>query len=166
MYNSIQEFLKDWDFESESTIKILSSLTDESLKQKVTGTGRSLGRLAWHLGATISEMGNLSQLNVEKIDDKYDPAVSAKAISDMYKRVAASLKEEVSNNWTDASLKENVNLYGEVWTKAMSLDATVKHQIHHRGQMTVLMRQAGLKVPGMYGPAYEEWAAIGMQPME
>jgi uncharacterized damage-inducible protein DinB len=40
------------------------------------------------------------------------------------------------------------------------------HLIHHRGQLTVLMRQAGLKVPGVYGPAREEWAAMGMQPME
>jgi hypothetical protein len=30
--------------------------------------------------------------------------------------------------------------------------------------MTVLMRQAGLKVPGVYGPAREEWAAYGMPP--
>jgi uncharacterized damage-inducible protein DinB len=28
--------------------------------------------------------------------------------------------------------------------------------------MTVLMRQAGIKVPGVYGPAKEEWAAYGM----
>ena len=37
------------------------------------------------------------------------------------------------------------------------------HQTHHRGQMIVLMRQAGLNVPGIYGPAHEEWAAYGMQ---
>ena len=36
------------------------------------------------------------------------------------------------------------------------------HQIHHRGQMTVLMRQAGLEVPGVYGPSRPEWAHYGM----
>ena len=30
--------------------------------------------------------------------------------------------------------------------------------------MTVLMREAGLDVPGIYGPARQEWAAFGMQP--
>jgi uncharacterized damage-inducible protein DinB len=30
--------------------------------------------------------------------------------------------------------------------------------------MTVLMRQAGLKVPGVYGPAREEWTTYRMQP--
>jgi uncharacterized damage-inducible protein DinB len=32
--------------------------------------------------------------------------------------------------------------------------------------MTVLMRQAGLVVPGVYGPAREEWAAMNMPPAE
>jgi hypothetical protein len=32
----------------------------------------------------------------------------------------------------------------------------------YRGQMTVLMRQAGLKVPVIYGPAREEWQEFGM----
>ena len=31
--------------------------------------------------------------------------------------------------------------------------------------MTVLMRQAGVPVPGMYGPSKEEWAAMGLPPM-
>jgi uncharacterized damage-inducible protein DinB len=30
--------------------------------------------------------------------------------------------------------------------------------------MMMLMRQAGLTVPGIYGPAYEEWAAYNMPP--
>jgi uncharacterized damage-inducible protein DinB len=48
----------------------------------------------------------------------------------------------------------------------MALQALISHEIHHRGQMTVLMRQAGLKVPGIYGPAREEWAAYGMPAQE
>ena len=35
------------------------------------------------------------------------------------------------------------------------------HQCHHRGQMSVLMRQAGIRVPGIYGPAREEWSMLG-----
>jgi uncharacterized damage-inducible protein DinB len=29
--------------------------------------------------------------------------------------------------------------------------------------MTVLMRQAGLRVPGVYGPSQEEWSQFGME---
>ena len=48
-------------------------------------------------------------------------------------------------------------MYGETWKKGFALWVTVAHQAHHRGQLTVLMRMAGLKVPGIYGPAKEEW---------
>ena len=40
------------------------------------------------------------------------------------------------------------------------------HQIDHRGQMTVLMRQAGLNVPGVYGPSLEGWTSVGTNPPE
>jgi len=53
-------------------------------------------------------------------------------------------------------------LGGQTWKQGDVLSSLILHQAHHRGQMTVLMRQAGLAVPGIYGPAKEEWAAMGM----
>lgn len=43
-------------------------------------------------------------------------------------------------------------MYGEIWARGLTLFYLITHQAHHRGQMTVLMRQAGLPVPGIYGP--------------
>ncbi|MGB5893715.1 MAG: DinB family protein, partial [Ignavibacteriaceae bacterium] len=37
---------------------------------------------------------------------------------------------------------------------------------HHRGQLTVIMRLAGLKVLGVYGPAGEERANMGIKAQE
>jgi uncharacterized damage-inducible protein DinB len=53
------------------------------------------------------------------------------------------------------------DMYGEKWPRGRSAHILIDHQTHHRGQMTVLMRQAGLVVPGIYGPAKEAWAAYG-----
>jgi uncharacterized damage-inducible protein DinB len=53
-------------------------------------------------------------------------------------------------------------MYGQMWVRGKTLGVLVTHQIHHRGQLTVLLRLAGLKVPGVYGPAKEEWAKMGM----
>jgi uncharacterized damage-inducible protein DinB len=36
-------------------------------------------------------------------------------------------------------------------------------QADHRGQMTMLLRQADLVVPGVYGPAREDWPSMGME---
>jgi uncharacterized damage-inducible protein DinB len=63
-------------------------------------------------------------------------------------------------------LNDDISAYGQTWKKGMILKMLNGHQIHHRGQMTVLMRQAGLKVPGVYGPSKEEWAAYGMPAQE
>ncbi|MHB8840055.1 MAG: DinB family protein, partial [Gemmatimonadaceae bacterium] len=41
-------------------------------------------------------------------------------------------------------------------TRGFVLTVLMNHQWHHRGQMTVLMRQAGLSVPGVCGPSREE----------
>jgi len=56
-------------------------------------------------------------------------------------------------------------MYGETWKRGMTLLYLMLHQAHHRGQITVLMRQAGLKVTGIYGPAKEEWQTMGMPAM-
>lgn len=54
---------------------------------------------------------------------------------------------------------------GVKWQNGASLRFAVMHQAHHRGQMTVLMRQAGLTVPEIYGPTYESWIEKGMEPL-
>ena len=75
-----------------------------------------------------------------------------------------SLAEQIRSRWDDASLAVTDDMYGETWPRGLTLSILIHHQAHHRGQMTVLMRQAGLKVPGVYGPAREEWAAYGAPP--
>jgi uncharacterized damage-inducible protein DinB len=71
--------------------------------------------------------------------------------------------DAVKKQWTDASLKEMKNVFGMEMQKAVTLSLLIKHIIHHRGQMTVLMRQAGLNVPGVYGPSRNEWSQMGME---
>ena len=166
MYNTINEFLTDWTLESASTYKVLSALTDESLNNKVYDEGRTVGFLAWHIVTAIGEMMNRTGLSVKEFDENSEPPASAKEIAETYKEVAESLKDELTKNWNDDSLKVEVNMYGQSWANCVTLAILIRHEIHHRGQLTVLVRQAGLKVPGVYGPAKEEWAAMGMPPMK
>ena len=164
MFRTISEFLFTWKYESESTLKVLGHLTDASLAQAVVPGGRTLGRLAWHITGTLAEMGSHSGLSIAGPTDA-DPIPSTAAeIVRHYETGARKLAEAVSGRWTDAMLADKIPMYGEEWPRAGALTALISHQIHHRGQMTVLMRQAGLKVPGVYGPAAEEWAAMNMPP--
>ena len=166
MYKTINDFIDEWSFESDSTLKLLSILTDESLNVKVYDTGRTLGRLAWHIALTLGEMPVKAGLSFEAVDENAPVPEEASLIYDQYKANTDNFIKALIENWNDESLSENVDMYGQMWTKSQVLNSLVHHQIHHRGQMTVLMRQAGLKVPGIYGPSKEEWSAMNFQPME
>ncbi|HVX65100.1 MAG TPA: DinB family protein [Bryobacteraceae bacterium] len=162
MFHTISEFLDAWKFESEATLKVLHNLTDASLAQRVTPQARSLGFLAWHITTTLSEMPSHAGLPVRVTGDHQPAPASAAEIAATYAKAAQAVAAAVKANWKDADLAGEIPMYGQKWTRSATLGALILHQCHHRGQVTVLMRQAGLKVPGIYGPAQEEWAAMGM----
>ena len=162
MFRKVDDFVRDWQYEMDATLKVFRALTDESLGQRVTPEGRSLGRLAWHLTQSLPEMLTRTGLTVHGPGEDEPVPASAAAIASAYEEAAASMLEQIRTQWQDDTLLELKDMYGEQWPNGVTLSALVKHQVHHRGQMTVLMRQAGLKVPGIYGPAREEWAAWNM----
>jgi len=162
MYRTVQDFLDDWKYESEATLKIMHSLTNSSLEQKVTPEGRSLGFLAWHIVLTLGEMGGKTGVSVKCPPEETPQPSKAAEIAATYETAAKSVADEVRAKWTDRSLLDEIEMYGEKWKRGHALSSLSAHQIHHRAQMTVLMRQAGLNVPGIYGPSREEWAQFGM----
>jgi uncharacterized damage-inducible protein DinB len=166
MFHTIAEFLFTWKYESESTLKVFRNLTDASLAQAVGPGGRTLGRLAWHITGTLAEMMGHAGLPVEGPTDAEPIPATAAEIVRCYESGAKKLADAVSSQWTDAMLTDKIPMYGDEWPRAGVLTALISHHTHHRGQMTVLMRQAGLKVPGVYGPAREEWAGMNLPPAE
>lgn len=161
MFRSIAEFVQDWRSESGNTLRIMEALSDASLAQAVSNDDRTLGRIAWHIVTSIPEMlGHLGVAATTVTASAPMPADSA-AIAAAYRSVAGEIVERIQCDWTDATLAVEDNLYGETWARGLTLAILIRHEIHHRGQMTVLMRQAGLRVPGVYGPAREDWAAMG-----
>jgi len=168
MYYKISDFLEDWKYESGSTIKVLNNLTDEVLTVKFNNEICTAGRLAWHIVGAMAELGHWMGLNFEEIDQDAPFPSTAKEIVDECKRASDGLIKEITEKWNDdtLSIEDEITGQGDRWSRGKTLGALVSHQIHHRAQLTVVMRLAGLKVPGVYGPAKEEWATYGMQPQE
>ena len=163
MYRSISDFRDTWEYESDATLKTFRGLTDSSLAQAVRPGGRTLGRLAWHITLSLREMMDEAKLPITgpRGEDEQPPLAG---IIQAYVSGSRAVLDGVSQRWTDAMLLEKVPMYGEEWTRGKVLGVLILHQTHHRAQMQVLMRQAGLVVPGIYGPAYEEWGAYNMPP--
>ncbi|MDZ7631957.1 MAG: DinB family protein [Gemmatimonadaceae bacterium] len=161
MYHTLAEFYSDWAYESQVTQVMLDHLSDASLLREAYPGGRTIGRLAWHIAQSVPEMMARTGVHVAGAPEAAPVPVAAATIADAYRVAAASLVDQLGAHWTDETLRETDDMYGERWTRSVTLGVLVSHQIHHRGQLTVLMRQAGLPIPGIYGPTLEEWATMG-----
>ena len=163
MVRRIDDFIEEWAFESESTSKVIA------------GTHRSVARTA---GLARRAHGRHAGVAPCADDSRY--ALARRAGGDRTCRARATRlgvvtsgpptiapsrprRDAIASTWTDASLEEMRDMYGRPWKNGTTLRALISHQAHHRGQLTVLMRQAGLRVPGIYGPAREDWASMGMK---
>ena len=139
MYCKLSDFLDDWKYESESTIKVLSNLSDESLTKKFNKEIRTPGRLAWHIVTSVGEMAHRTGLTFKTVDDNSPIPSTAKEILDEYKRTSDYMIKEISEKWSDETLQLEDDMYGEKWARGKTLGILVTHQIHHRAQLTVVM---------------------------
>lgn len=166
MFRVLNDVVACWSQEAESTLKVLEAIPDGAMNQAVNTEHRDLKRMAWHLVETLIEMPGRLGVKVEGAEliqsgQMADPPPSMVAIREAYARASSSFLEAIAP-WSDADLEQEDDMYGETWKRGVTFWVLITHQVHHRGQMTVLMRQAGLVVPSIYGPAKEGWADYGM----
>jgi len=163
MYITIADFIREWNREATLTQKVLDGLTDESLEQQVYPEGRTLGRIAWHLTTNIPEYLAHFGLKVDEVKNTEEVPTSAKEIADTFKDLSSAATRAIEEQWTDESLKEVQTAFGREESNAQILMGLIKHIVHHRGQVTILMRQAGIKPFGVYGPPKEDWIHLGVK---
>ena len=164
MFRKVDDFLKAYEYQVEGTNKVFALLDDANMKQTVVPGHRTLRDMAWHIVVTVPEMMNRTSLGMGSVDHESAPPDSPAAIQDGYRKVTKELMGALKAKWTDATLLETDDMYGETWVRGATLSALLLHEVHHRGEMIVLLRQAGAKVPGLYGPSQEEWSQYGTEP--
>lgn len=164
MYRTVADFLADWKHEAAGTDKLFAVMTDAHLTAPQAPGVRTLGRMAWHITQTLTEMGHKAGLFDADALDGHDIPTTVDALRQAYTHHAQAVADAAAR-WTDDSLTQTENMYGEQWARGTILHILLVHQTHHRAEMLVLLRQAGVAVPGLYGPAAEEWAAWNMPAM-
>jgi len=166
MYAKIQDFITDWKEESEATLKVFSNIHNEVKSVKDNENIRSLERLAWHITQTVTELPkNCGLTDTDALENKDIPDDFNKIV-DLYKQHSKNLIEVMREKWNDDDLTKKVKVYGEEWEGKKILSVLIKHEIHHRAQMTIIMRMLNLSVPGVYGPSKEEWSKYGVEAQE
>ncbi|MFC4402609.1 DinB family protein [Gracilibacillus xinjiangensis] len=154
MYRKVSDFISDWDNSVQGTINVLESLTDDKLDQAIVEDHSTLGWLGWHLATAPGFFAGLVGLDVKGEDPNHMPN-TASTIVQAYKKVAKDIHVQ-AEKLSDEQLLEEVDSFGAKIPRGAVLRTIIDHQTHHRGQMTVLLRQAGLPVPGIMGPTKEE----------
>lgn len=166
MYTSIQQFIKDFTHEKEITLSLFKAIPNDKLILKPNDDIRSLHRLVWHILITHGEMLGKAGLTINCPNEHAEPINDINEICRLYETSANSVLQIVNEKWTDEDLSSELNMYGENWSKGTILSVLIKHEVHHRGQLSVVMRLNDIKVPSIYGPAKEDWAKYNMPTAE
>jgi len=162
MFLSVGHFVLEWEQEMETTAKLFGLLSDQSLAMPGHPSVRTIGRAAWHIVTTLPEMLEKIGIDVGGPTEKDPIPARAADIVAAYRKHGMALLNAVKK-WSDEDMFKEDELYGRTWKRGVTLWIMLKHEIHHRGQLTVLMRLSDLPVKGIYGPSREEWGQYGME---
>ncbi|MGF7046241.1 putative damage-inducible protein DinB [Paenibacillus sp. DS2015] len=155
MYRKVEDFIMEWNESVTGTVNVFKAMTDDKLNQAIVEGHNSLGWLAWHLTNVPVFLVKFVGLEIPSVGNPKEVPTSVQIIVEAYETMANTLSSAVSK-LTDDALLEEVSAFGGTATRGQILRKIVDHQTHHRGQMTVLLRQAGLTVPGVMGPTKEQ----------
>lgn len=166
MFRRLADFTQAFSHEKDAVLRLLTAIPESARDQAVAEGHRTLRRMAFHLVETLIEMPARTGLKVPHGDlflqHQQLPLPETMAeILQAYGDAATALLKALET-WTDADLEVEDDMYGQKWARGTTLAILMSHEAYHLGQMTVLMRQAGLKVPGIFGPSKEEWSQYGM----
>jgi len=156
MYSKISDFVGAYTHESQTTARVLDALTDASLGQEKTEGDWTAGTHAWHIASTPYQITNQFGTEIAAVDKP--ETLTAKGCADEYRRSSAAVIDAIRAKYTDADLSTEVSAFNYPMPLGVWLNMIVNHEVHHRGQLSILMRQAGLSVPSIYGPNKEETA--------
>ncbi|MEO8140328.1 MAG: DinB family protein [Gemmatimonadota bacterium] len=156
-------FLSIWDDEAKKTISILKALPEGKYDFRPDPGGRSIGEMAWHLAEGdaynslgVAEGGFSPEMRPPNMARPKELA----GLAPGYERVHREAVDRVRHLTPEQLAKKITYFSGEPMTGAYILWGTIFHNIHHRGQLSLMCRLAGGVSPGVYGPNREEMAAM------
>ncbi|GGB00903.1 hypothetical protein GCM10007190_06220 [Macrococcus hajekii] len=156
MYTSKEVFIKDYEREAKLTLSCFKELNDEALEQAVSEKDRTLGEIAWYITQSLGGFASLTGETFEGASFGSERPETAEEIAQAYETTYQNVLASYQSSVTDDNLSDEVDFFGTPMPKGGILHAANTHQVHHRGQMSVLMRQADLHIPSIYGSSRDD----------
>jgi uncharacterized damage-inducible protein DinB len=164
-----EDILQELDQETAVTRRVLERVPEDKLDWRPHEKSFSLGQLAMHV-ATIP--GALTQVSTEtafNVKGRNVPRPSASSRVELLGALDQSLEQarELLGSMDSESLAapwkmvDGDRVLLTIPRAAFLRHIMLNHWYHHRGQLTVYLRQTGALVPGVYGPSADEAPVLG-----
>ena len=154
---TIADFLTaDFQREMETTLRVIAAVPNDHLDYQPDGKAKSGLGLVRHITLEdewlLNCIANGAFTNPPDDSDACGIMTPDDAVV-RYKRAVPSALDRV-RAMSGEKLMTVLDLFGMVQAPSINfLAMTIKHSVHHRGQLSTYLRAMGGKVPGIYGPS-------------
>jgi len=158
--NAKDIFLRIWDREFQSTIRVIKAFPADRLEFKPHERSRSVRDLAWQCAIDERVIGTIEDQNdLRNVPAGPLPPETMEEIVAAYESAHRKAFAKVSP-FSEEEFNKRVTclLRGGEWKMPQpeAFWGNLMDEVHHRGQLTVYLRVAGGKVPSIYGPSRDE----------
>ena len=161
----LQTLIGEFEQEVNSTRKLLQAIPAKDLDFKPSSISWTMGELAqhiatiyyWYVGTLGNDVYDIAADSLERGEPTDIQATLNLFETNVEKArtaFAAMTEERLQDMWT-MKVGDKVVL-GPMPRSMVIRSFLFNHVYHHRGEMVVYLRATGNKVPGLYGPTYEE----------
>jgi uncharacterized damage-inducible protein DinB len=166
----IEALLQELEQEAATTRRVLERVPADRLGWKPHEKSMSLGQLALHVATVPGNVAEMARQPTFQIPDftPPSPGSAAELVPTLERSVAQA--REILRTMDDASLGSTWRVVnGEQVVMALPVGAVLRtimlnHWYHHRGQLSVYLRQVGVPVPSIYGPSADENPFAALRP--
>ena len=158
----IDGLLQELEQEAQTTRRVLERVPEAHLSWKPHPKSMSLGQLALHVATTPGGVAEIASHSLEQIPQFNQP--SAASAAELVPALEASVARAraLLGGMDDAAMAATWRLMdGDREVMAMPRVGLLRaimlnHWYHHRGQLSVYLRQLNVPVPSIYGPSADE----------
>jgi uncharacterized damage-inducible protein DinB len=160
--SGIEMLVQELEQEAQTTRRVLERVPGDRLAWKPHDRSMSLGQLALHIASMPGAIAEITQISPFPVPEFEQP--SAKSATELVPTLEQSVVKarSILQKLDDADLAKIWRVMdGDRQVMALPVGAALRtlmlnHWYHHRGQLSVYLRQVGVPVPSIYGPSADE----------
>jgi uncharacterized damage-inducible protein DinB len=158
----IDGLLQELENEAQTTRRVLERVPDNQLTWRPHARARTLGELAWHVASVpggVAELAAQSTVQPPRFADP-SPATAAELVPVLDEAIEKA--KSLLAGMDDAAMMATWRMMkGDQEVLALPRIALLRsimlnHWYHHRGQLTVYLKELDVPIPSIYGPSADE----------